>query len=116
MADPKRREWTMDSIRRAVQAVKGKEMGFLKAAKTVNVSRSTLLDYVKSADFEERLSSSIERKCFLGNELETELLKHYQIMDETFFGLRRRDILVLAYQLAVKKNICYCKSPKIGKS
>jgi hypothetical protein len=37
MADTKRKEWTIDSMRSAVQAVKDTEMGFLKAAKTFNV-------------------------------------------------------------------------------
>jgi hypothetical protein len=96
MADTKSKEWTTDSMRSAVQAVRDEEMGFLKAAKTFNVPRSTLLDCVKSTDSEERLSSLIGRKCALGNELETELAKYCQIMDERFFGLRRRDIRVLA--------------------
>jgi hypothetical protein len=92
-------------MRSAVQAVKDKEMGFLKAVKTFNVPMSTLLDYVKSANSEERLSSSIGRKCALGNELQIELAKYCQIMDERFFGLKRQDIRVLAYQLDVKNNI-----------
>jgi hypothetical protein len=44
-----------ETIRRAMQLAKDKEMGFLKAAKTFNVSTSILLDYVQSADFRERL-------------------------------------------------------------
>jgi hypothetical protein len=51
MADTIRKERAIDSIRSAVQAVKDKKMGFLKAAKTSNLLRSTLRDYVKSADF-----------------------------------------------------------------
>jgi hypothetical protein len=66
MVDTKRKEWTIDSMRSAVQAVKGKEMVFLKASKAFNFSRSTLLDYVKSADSQERLSPSISRTCALG--------------------------------------------------
>jgi hypothetical protein len=34
VADSKRKEWNMDSVRSSVLAVKDKEMGFLKAAKT----------------------------------------------------------------------------------
>jgi hypothetical protein len=49
MADTKRKVWTTDSMRSAVQAVRDEEMGFLKAAKTFDVPRSNLLDYVKSA-------------------------------------------------------------------
>jgi hypothetical protein len=48
---------------------------------------------------------SIGKECALSNELETELAKYCQIMDERRFGLRRRDIRVLAYQVAVKNNI-----------
>jgi hypothetical protein len=77
-------------------------MRLFKATKTFNVPRYTLLDYVKSADFEERLAVSIGRKCAIGNELETELAKYCQLMDERFFGLRRRNIRILSYRFAVK--------------
>jgi hypothetical protein len=43
-------------MRRRVQAVKGKGMGFLKAAKTFNVPSFTFLKNVKIADSEECLS------------------------------------------------------------
>jgi hypothetical protein len=46
MADTKRKEWITDSMRSAVQAVRDEEMGFLEAANTFNVPRSTLLDCV----------------------------------------------------------------------
>jgi hypothetical protein len=52
-----------------VKAVKDNEMGFPKAAKIFNFPRSTLLDYVKSANCEERLSSSVGNRCASGNEL-----------------------------------------------
>jgi hypothetical protein len=67
MAGTKRKEWTIYSISSAAQAVKQKEMTFLKATKTFIVPRSTSLDNVKSENFEERLSCSTGRKCALGN-------------------------------------------------
>lgn len=59
---------------------------------------------MNNAGFEQRQSHSVGIKCALGNELEPELAKYRQIMDEFFFGHRRRDILLLAYQLAMKNN------------
>jgi hypothetical protein len=50
MAVTERKEYIIGSMRSAVQAVKDKEMGFLRAAKTFNVPRSTSLACVKSVD------------------------------------------------------------------
>lgn len=39
-------------------------MGYLKASKTFNVPKSTLLDYVNSGNVDRRLSSSIYEKYY----------------------------------------------------
>jgi hypothetical protein len=104
MGETKGKGKTRDSMRRAMQT---RKWGFLKATKTYNVPRYTLLDYVKSADFEKRLAASIGRKCATDNKVETELAKYCQLMDERFSGLNRRDIRILSYRFAVETIRAY---------
>jgi hypothetical protein len=54
---------------------KGQENGFPQNLHTFNIPRSILLDYMKNADTEKWVSSSIARKCALGNEQETKVAK-----------------------------------------
>ena len=107
MAPGCRKCWSEDSVRRAVEAVRNKEMEFLKASKLFNVPRSTLEKYVdnKTKDLDTTLKRKIGRKCALGDELENELASYCKVMDERFFGLQVKDIRVLAYQLALKNNL-----------
>lgn len=94
-------------MRGAAQAVRNKEMGFLKGSKLFNVPRSTLENYVNNntKDPETILKTKIGRKCALGDKLENELASYCKVMDQHFFGLRVKDIRVLAYQLALKNNL-----------
>lgn len=107
MAPGKRKPWSPDAMRKAVEAVKKKEMGFLKASRLFKVPRSTLENYVnnKGKTIDELLDTSIGRKPVLGRELESELVKFCKVMDERFYGLRIKDIRVLAYQLAFRNKI-----------
>jgi hypothetical protein len=105
MVGSKRKERAIDSKRNAVLVVNDKEMGFLTAAEIFNITRCTLPDCVNSAEFKDRLCCSGGRKCVLGNELESEIAKYSQIMDDRFFGLGKRDIRFVAYQLAMKNNM-----------
>lgn len=45
------------------------------------------------------------RKSVLWNDLETQLLKYCEVMEETFFGLKIQGIKQLAFQLAITNNI-----------
>lgn len=47
---PKRKLWDPEAMKKAVEAVRAKEMGYKKAVKLFNVPRATLKDYVKKAD------------------------------------------------------------------
>lgn len=102
-----RKKWSKEAMLKAVEAVKNHEMGYLKASKIFNVPRSTLENYVNhptktSLDL---VSVPLGRKPTLGTDLENELVKYCKEMDRCFYGLRLRDIRVLAYQLAIKNNL-----------
>lgn len=103
----KRRAWDPQAMVQAVAAIKEKKMGYLKASKTYNVPRSTLEDYVKhkTKDIQALLETKLGRKSVLGNDLETQLVKYCEVMEERFFGLKIQDIKQLAFQLAIKNNI-----------
>ncbi|KAJ4429063.1 hypothetical protein ANN_26063 [Periplaneta americana] len=93
MAPGARKKWSEEAMRKAVESVQKKEMGFLKASKLYQVPRSTLENYVnhKSKTIDELLKGKIGRKCVLGEELERELALYCKIMDERYYGLRRKD-------------------------
>ena len=91
----------------AVNAVKKKKMGYLKASKVYNVPKSTLEDYVKhkTKDINALINTKLGRKCSLGDELEEELVRYCKVMENMYFGLRSSDIRQLAFQIAVRNNI-----------
>lgn len=103
---PPRKKWSKENMMKAVQAVKNKEMGFLKASKVFEVPRSTLENYVNhpTKSCEDLLQVPLGRRPVLGK-LEQDLVEYCKEMDQRFHGLRRRDIRVLAYQLAVKNEL-----------
>lgn len=107
MAPGARKKWSEETMRKAVESVQKNEMGFLKASKLYQVPRSTLENYVnhKSKTIDELLKGKIGRKCVLGEELERELALYCKIMDERYYGLRRKDVRRLAFQLAVINNL-----------
>ncbi|CAH2105299.1 unnamed protein product [Euphydryas editha] len=47
---PKRKLWNPEAIKKTIEAVRTKEMGYKKSVKLFNVSRATLKDYVKKSD------------------------------------------------------------------
>ncbi|KAG8308552.1 hypothetical protein J6590_107024 [Homalodisca vitripennis] len=103
---PPRKKWKKEDMLKAVNAVKSKDMGYLKASKTFNVPRSTLENYVNhpTKTIEDLVSVPLGRRPVLGT-LEAELVTYCKTMDGRFYSLRRRDIRILAYQLAIKNKL-----------
>jgi hypothetical protein len=102
-----RKKWDRAAMLQAVEAIRKKEMGFLKACKTFKVPRSTLENFVNHKIFKdaEILSSKkLGRKSVLPEELESALAEYCVIMEERFYGLRSSDILRMAFQLAIRNN------------
>lgn len=92
---------------RAVKAVRNREMGYKNAAKYLEVPKGTLERYVKN--FEKTTESLVNvrmgRKPTLPQHLEDLLVKYCVEMDSRFYGLRRRDIKKMVFQLAIKNGL-----------
>ncbi|KAJ8879880.1 hypothetical protein PR048_020500 [Dryococelus australis] len=80
---PAREKWESASMLKAVEAVRSKEMVFLKASKTFGVPRSTLENYVNhktTQDAEMLFSTKLGRKCVLPDEPKSWLAEYYMVI------------------------------------
>lgn len=110
MPPRKRRSWDPEVMKTAVNAVLNKEMGYLKAAKCFGVPQTTLEDYVRKCknsdlDINKIVHQAIGRRPVLTQEIEDELARYCQVMDERFYGLRSSDIRSIAFQLALRNRL-----------
>nr|CAH7729982.1 unnamed protein product [Callosobruchus chinensis] len=97
--------WSENNMLQAVKAVRNKSVGYLMASKTFNVPRATLFRYCQNNGDSLTLNKQrLGRKPVLSEELEKKLVE-YLIMDKNYFGLTRRDVRSVAYQLAKQNNI-----------
>ena len=111
----KRKSWDAKAMELAVNAVKSKEMGYLKASIIYKVPRSTLVDYVKSNKAIDILTTTkLGRKPALSDELENMLVTYCLDMEKRFYGLTASDIRRLAFQLAIRNGLRHPFS--VGKS
>lgn len=106
----KYKNWSAESMQIAVDAVRKKEMGYLKASRIFNVPKSTLEDYVKHCGS----PAPPGRKPVFPNELEKVLVDYCLEMDRRFFGLSVTDIRRLAFQLALQNGISHTFSQDKG--
>ncbi|XP_069670121.1 jerky protein homolog-like [Periplaneta americana] len=101
-----RKKWDPQRMRAAVEAVKSKEMGSFKASRIFGVPQTTLERYVKNEKRpEEIFKEKLGRKPVFDPEMEDELARHCLTMEERFFGLSRRDVCQLAFQLAKQNDL-----------
>ncbi|CAH1997168.1 unnamed protein product [Acanthoscelides obtectus] len=118
-ASKKRKQWNAEAMKRAVEAVKNKEMGTLKESKAFGVPKSTLIDYVISKKpVDTLLAIKLGRKPTLTNELEEALVEYALEMERRYFGLRASDVRRLAFQLAIRNGLKHpfsCRSAAAGK-
>lgn len=104
---PKRKLWDPEAMKRAVEAVRTKEMGYKKAVQLFNVPRATLKDYVKNSEksVEDVVYSKMGRKPVLPVELEEELANYCMQMDKNYYGVTAADLKRMAFQLVLRNNI-----------
>lgn len=113
MPPQKRKQWCPDAMKKAYEAIKNKEMGYLKASKVFKVPKSTLEYYVKNPkDLDELIATKLGRKPTFSPDIEGELAKYCLEMVQRYYGLRASDIRVMAFQLAIKNNIPHQFSSK----
>lgn len=104
---PSRQTWDREAMKNAILAIRENRMGYLKAAKFFNVPKTTLIRLSKNRDLPlERLTNiKLGRRAVLPDNLEVELVNYILTMEQTGFGLTRRDIKSIAYQVAVRNNL-----------
>lgn len=109
-----RQTWCKESMRKAIEDVRNKKMGSLKASKLYKVPRTTLRRLAAKVDVstEEATCAKLGRKPTLPQELEKQLVQYVLTMEAKLFGLVRKDVMSLAYQLAIKNNIAHPFSAK----
>jgi hypothetical protein len=90
-------------MKRAVEAVINKEMGLLRASKTLNVPRSTIKDHTKSNE-RNTVEALIGRKPVLPTEVEEELVRYCLVMEHKYYGLCAKDVKRMAYSLAIRNG------------
>lgn len=100
------RKWKQEDMQKAVEAVRAKKMGFLLASKMFCVPKTTLIRMCKSeSKISDLLTERLGRKPVLNKEMENDLVKYAKEMETRYWGLTRRDITSLAFQLAKSNNI-----------
>nr|CAI5859600.1 unnamed protein product [Callosobruchus analis] len=94
-------------MRRAILAVRAKEMGLKRASNHFGVPKSTLKDKVnnKVKDIDQLVHSRLGRKPVLGDELENILISYCLEMEKRFYGLRTKDVKKMAFLLAERNGL-----------
>lgn len=105
--EKKKRLWSEENMKKAIEAIRTKKMGWKKAAKTFEVPKTTLMRLSMEKYGEPAKAASVRagRPTVLPPELEEQLVKYCLVMESTFFGLTRRDLRRMAYQLAERNGI-----------
>jgi len=108
-----RKKWDPARMNRAIEAIRNKEMGSYKASRVFSVPQTILERYIKDRQksSSETVKTKLGRKQVLPCEAENYLAEHCILMERKFFGLTVADVMLLAYQLAVRNGIKtqYCK-------
>ncbi|CAH1956067.1 unnamed protein product [Acanthoscelides obtectus] len=106
MSARKRKQWQSDDMRKAIEDVRNNRLGYLSAAKRYNIPRATLHRLCnKEGSPDTVCSTTLGRKTALPPELETELVKYLLIMDQMYYGLTRKDLRSMAFQLARRNSL-----------
>lgn len=103
----KQKTWDPEQMKKAIDAVRHKVMGYKKAEKLFSVPRSTLKRLVKDPQksLDLLVHKPLGRKPILPLSLEEKLVDYILFMEARYYGLTRMDVRKMAYQLAVKNNI-----------
>ena len=94
-------EWQQSNMPLSIDAIKNKEIGFLKASKTFGVPKTTLRRHLKG-DNKYALNGKkhVGRQVDLPEDIEAELVRHAIDLEARFYGLTQQNLRRLAYQIA----------------
>lgn len=112
----RRKTWDKEKMARAAKCVRAGELGYKLAVRQFGVPKGTLERYVRAKDkpIDDLVNVSLGRKPVLGETLERELYLYCLEMDNRFYGLRRTDVKIMAFQLAIRNGIKHPFSEKTG--
>lgn len=100
------RKWNRNAMEKAIRAVRNGEMGILLASKKFEVPHTTLQRHARSSkSLNDIFSIKLGRKPVLNEFIETALVEYILEMESRMWGLTRRDIRSLAFQIAKKNKI-----------
>lgn len=94
--------WTEDSLKKAIKAVKEKEMGVNQAAKAFGVPKTTLKRRIKSQVF---TKGPLGPSSVLGVENEKKIVAHIQKLQNRGFTPCRDSVRSMAFELAEKLKL-----------
>nr|CAD7398609.1 unnamed protein product [Timema cristinae] len=95
----KRKRWCPNQMTLAIEAVREKKMGYLKASKEFQVPRASLFRLANSNEKSAKVAASttLGRKPVFSKEIEDELQKYLVEMEAMFYGLTKRELFGRAY-------------------
>lgn len=94
-------------MKKAIEAVRTRGMGYEEAVKIFSVPRSTLKRLVRDSQesLELFVHKPLGRKPILPATLEEKLVQYISFMESRYYGFTRMDVRKMAYQLAFENNI-----------
>lgn len=101
--------WDEENMVRAIDAVRKKEMGWVRASKTFNVPATTLRRRVENKN---KVATNTKKHLgrhqnVLNEEAEKAIVANILELESRFFGLTSNDVCVLAYKVAEKMKLCH---------
>jgi len=108
----RRKNWNPERMNVAIEAMRNEEMGSYKASRFFSLSHTTLQRCVK--DRQKNSSEAMKKVCrkhVFPCEVENDLTEHCLVVQRKFLSLTVADVVLLAYQLAVRNGIKnqFCK-------
>ncbi|KAK9885582.1 hypothetical protein WA026_012340 [Henosepilachna vigintioctopunctata] len=87
-----RKKWDPDKMKATVTDVREKQMGYLKASKKFAVPRSSFFRLAnnKLEDVSQAVLTKLGRKPVFSRELDDELVKYLEEMENMYYGLKKK--------------------------
>ena len=94
-------KWKQSNMQLAIDAIKNKEMRFLKASKTFGVQKTTFHRHLKG-DNKYALNGKqhVDRQVDLPEDIEVQLVEYAKNLEASFYGLTPQNLRRLGYQIA----------------
>lgn len=102
-----RQSWDEGAMRNAIEAVKGGQMGWLKAAKLFNVPQATLRRRANDVNKRAKGSAKVLGRfsTTFSEDEEKDFVEHILLLESRLFGITTTDIKKLAYEFATRNSI-----------